>query len=50
MIADIDGGTRIGEALDTLLSIPRYAGFLRGATVVILSDGRAILSGDAGDS
>ncbi|MEM9045215.1 MAG: VWA domain-containing protein, partial [Pseudomonadota bacterium] len=39
LIADIDGGTRIGEALDTLLSIPRYAGFLRGATVVILSDG-----------
>ncbi|MEM8790869.1 MAG: VWA domain-containing protein [Pseudomonadota bacterium] len=39
LIADIDGGTRIGEALDTLLSVPRYAGFLRGAAVVMLSDG-----------
>ncbi|MEM9098791.1 MAG: VWA domain-containing protein [Pseudomonadota bacterium] len=39
LIADIDGGTRIGEALETLLSVPRYAGFLRGAAVVMLSDG-----------
>ncbi len=38
-IADIDGGTRIGEALHAYLSVPRYAGFARGAAVVILSDG-----------
>ncbi len=39
LVADFDGGTRIGAALQTYLSIPRYAGFARGAAVVILSDG-----------
>lgn len=39
LIADIDGGTRIGEALTAFLSVPRYAGFVRGASVVMLSDG-----------
>lgn len=39
LIADIDGGTRIGEALTAFLSVPRYAGFARGALVVMLSDG-----------
>lgn len=39
LIADIDGGTRIGEALTAFLSVPRYAGFARGAAVVVLSDG-----------
>ena len=39
LIADIDGGTRIGEALTAFLSVPRYAGFTRGAAVVVLSDG-----------
>ncbi|MEP3047938.1 MAG: VWA domain-containing protein [Roseibium sp.] len=38
-IADIDGGTRIGDALSAFLSVPRYAGFARGASVVVLSDG-----------
>ena len=39
LIADVDGGTRIGEALTTFLAVPRYVGFARGATVVVLSDG-----------
>ncbi|MBY8975967.1 VWA domain-containing protein [Rhodobacteraceae bacterium NNCM2] len=39
LIADIDGGTRIGEALGAFLAIPRFAGFARGASVVVLSDG-----------
>ena len=38
-IADFDGGTRIGDALAAFLSVPRYAGFARGAAVVVLSDG-----------
>ncbi len=39
LVADIDGGTRIGEALQSFLAVPRYAGFARGALVVVLSDG-----------
>ncbi|MEM7422428.1 MAG: VWA domain-containing protein [Pseudomonadota bacterium] len=39
MVADIDGGTRIGDALSAYLSVPRYASFARGAAVVVLSDG-----------
>ncbi len=39
LVADFDGGTRIGGALETYLSIPRFAGFARGAAVVMLSDG-----------
>ncbi|MEM9063111.1 MAG: VWA domain-containing protein [Pseudomonadota bacterium] len=39
LIADIDGGTRIGEALTAFLQVPRYAGFARGAAVIVLSDG-----------
>jgi uncharacterized protein with von Willebrand factor type A (vWA) domain len=38
-IADFDGGTRIGEALRAFLAVPRYAGFARGAAVIVLSDG-----------
>lgn len=38
-VADIDGGTRIGDALEAFLSVPRYAGFARGALVLVLSDG-----------
>lgn len=38
-IADFDGGTRIGDALAAFLAVPRYAGFARGAAVVVLSDG-----------
>jgi len=39
VVADFDGGTRIGEALQAYLAVPRYAGFARGAAVVVLSDG-----------
>ncbi|MDA8585011.1 VWA domain-containing protein [Rhodobacteraceae bacterium] len=38
-VADFDGGTRIGEALSAYLAVPRFAGFARGAAVVVLSDG-----------
>lgn len=38
-VEDWDGGTRIGPALLALLSVPRFAAFMRGAAVVILSDG-----------
>ena len=47
LIADIDGGTRIGEALTAFLAVPRYAGFTRGAAVVVLSDGLEIGAPDA---
>jgi uncharacterized protein with von Willebrand factor type A (vWA) domain len=39
LVADWDGGTRLGEALQVFLSVPRFAGFSRGALVVVLSDG-----------
>ncbi len=39
LIADIDGGTRIGDALGAFLDVPRYAGHARGAAVCVLSDG-----------
>jgi len=39
LVPDWDGGTRIGDALAAFLSIPRFAGFARGAAVVVLSDG-----------
>ncbi len=39
LVADIDGGTRLGAALDAFLRIPRFVGFARGAAVVVLSDG-----------
>ncbi len=39
LVADWDGGTRIGDALQAFLSVPRYAGFTRGAFVIVLSDG-----------
>ncbi len=38
-VADLDGGTRIGEALTAYLAVPRHAGFARGALVLVLSDG-----------
>lgn len=38
-IADFDGGTRIGEALQSFLAVPRYAIFTRGAAVIFVSDG-----------
>lgn len=39
LVADWDGGTRLGEALTTFLAVPRFAAAARGAFVVILSDG-----------
>ena len=39
LVADWDGGTRLGDALQVFLAIPRFAGFARGALVVVLSDG-----------
>lgn len=39
LVADWDGGTRLGDALQAFLSVPRFAGFARGALVLVLSDG-----------
>jgi uncharacterized protein with von Willebrand factor type A (vWA) domain len=39
IVSDWDGGTRIGEALQAFLAVPRFAGYARGAVVLILSDG-----------
>ena len=39
LVADWDGGTRLGDAMEAFLSVPRFAGFARGALVVVLSDG-----------
>jgi len=39
VVADWDGGTRIGDALNAFLSIPRFAALARGAAIVVLSDG-----------
>ncbi|MBV6659148.1 MAG: VWA domain-containing protein [Devosiaceae bacterium] len=39
LVADWDGGTRLGEALQTFLSVPRFAAFARGALTIIVSDG-----------
>jgi uncharacterized protein with von Willebrand factor type A (vWA) domain len=39
IVSDWDGGTRIGDALQAFLRVPRFAGYSRGALVLILSDG-----------
>jgi uncharacterized protein len=39
LVADWDGGTRIGEALQAFLAIPRFSALARGAALVVLSDG-----------
>ncbi|MFM9975040.1 MAG: VWA domain-containing protein [Beijerinckiaceae bacterium] len=39
LVSDWDGGTRLGEALQVFMSVPRFASFARGALVVVLSDG-----------
>ena len=31
LVADWDGGTRIGDALAAFLAVPRFAGYARGA-------------------
>ncbi len=39
LVADWDGGTRLGDALGAFLAVPRFAGFARGALAVVVSDG-----------
>jgi uncharacterized protein len=39
LVSDWDGGTRIGDALQAFLAVPRFGGYARGAAVLILSDG-----------
>lgn len=39
LVSDWDGGTRIGDALQAFLAVPRFAGMARGAVVLVLSDG-----------
>jgi uncharacterized protein len=39
LVADWDGGTRLGEALGAFLAIPRFSALARGAALVVLSDG-----------
>jgi uncharacterized protein with von Willebrand factor type A (vWA) domain len=39
LVADWDGGTRLGDALQAFLAVPRFAGYARGALVLVLSDG-----------
>jgi uncharacterized protein with von Willebrand factor type A (vWA) domain len=39
IVSDFDGGTRIGDALQAFLSVPRFAGYARGAATLIVSDG-----------
>jgi uncharacterized protein with von Willebrand factor type A (vWA) domain len=39
VVSDWDGGTRIGEALQAFLAVPRFSGYARGAVVVVISDG-----------
>ena len=39
LVSDWDGGTRIGEALQAFLGVPRFSSYSRGATVIVVSDG-----------
>lgn len=39
VVPDWDGGTRIGDALQAFLAVPRFASYASGAVVLILSDG-----------
>ena len=39
IVSDWDGGTRIGDALQAFLAVPRFAGYARGAAALIVSDG-----------
>jgi uncharacterized protein with von Willebrand factor type A (vWA) domain len=39
LVSDWDGGTRIGDALQAFLAVPRLGAYARGAAVVIISDG-----------
>ncbi|TYO67614.1 VWA domain-containing protein [Bradyrhizobium hipponense] len=39
LVSDWDGGTRIGDALQAFLAVPRFGAYARGAAVVVISDG-----------
>jgi uncharacterized protein with von Willebrand factor type A (vWA) domain len=39
VVSDWDGGTRIGDALQAFLAVPRFAGYARGGAVFVISDG-----------
>lgn len=39
LVADADGGTRIGPSLTALLADPRHQALIRGAVVIVVSDG-----------
>jgi uncharacterized protein len=39
LVSDWDGGTRIGDALQAFLAVPRFGTYARGAAVVVISDG-----------
>ena len=39
LVADWDGGTRLGDALGAFLRVPRFSSFARGSAVIVLSDG-----------
>ena len=39
LVADWDGGTRLGDALAAFIAVPRFAGLARGALVLVVSDG-----------
>jgi len=38
-VSDFDGGTRIGDALQAFLAVPRFGAYARGAATLIVSDG-----------
>ena len=39
LVADWDGGTRLGDAMIAFLDVPRFVAHARGAFVVVISDG-----------
>jgi uncharacterized protein len=39
LVSDWDGGTRIGDALQAFLAVPRFSSYARGAVVIVISDG-----------
>ena len=39
LVADWDGGTRIGDALNAFLAVPRFSALVHGAVLLVLSDG-----------
>jgi uncharacterized protein len=39
LVSDWDGGTRIGDALQAFLAVPRFSAYARGAAVLVVSDG-----------